>query len=315
MAMAGGLSLHGPRHLERHRVDTVETDPLALVGLPDLMELTRGHADVIVGLLDGPVMVDHPDLASGNITSLAAGPAGCREPACSSCAHGTFIAGILAARRGSGAPAIAPDCTILIRPIFSERTGPGELPSATPDSLAQAIVDCVDAGARLLNLSVAMAGGPVKVHRELEDAFRYATRRGALVVAAAGNQGLVTGSVITQQWGAIPVVGYDLAGRMLEESNLGRSIGGGVGAAGEGVISLMPTGGLAVSGGTSVAAPFVTGTAALLWSMFPEANAMEIRRALVSPGTEDRRSVVPPLMRAWHAYEALSTSQGRRWSR
>ena len=48
-------------------------------------------------------------------------------------AHGTYVAGILAARRGSGAPAICPGCTLLVRPIFLETASDNaEMPSATP---------------------------------------------------------------------------------------------------------------------------------------------------------------------------------------
>jgi hypothetical protein len=53
-------------------------------------------------------------------------------------------------------PAISPDCTVLIRPIFSERTtGSDQMPGATPQELAAAIVECIDAGARVINLSLA----------------------------------------------------------------------------------------------------------------------------------------------------------------
>ena len=36
------------------------------------------------------------------------------------CVHGTFVAGILSAKRGSAAPAVCPDCTLLVNPVFSE---------------------------------------------------------------------------------------------------------------------------------------------------------------------------------------------------
>ena len=42
----------------------------AIVGLPALMERTAGAVDVAVALIDGPVAIDHPDLASGNVRVL-----------------------------------------------------------------------------------------------------------------------------------------------------------------------------------------------------------------------------------------------------
>jgi subtilisin family serine protease len=134
--------------------------PLELVGLTPLMERTRGKPEVAIGLIDGPVAVDHPELASERIHAIARdASASCTRADGLACLHGTFVAGILSARRASAAPAICPDCTLFVRPIFAE-TGEAhaETPSATPFDLACAIVDCVEAGARVLNIS---AGGHV----------------------------------------------------------------------------------------------------------------------------------------------------------
>lgn len=288
-------------------------DPLEFVRLVGLMALTRGRPDLVVGLVDGPVALDHPDLATGNVRTLADGPGACQDTGSMSCWHGTFVAGILAARRGSRAPAIAPGCTLVVRPVFSEARQVGELPSATPEELSEAIIDCVDAGARVLNLSATLAGGSIGTERALEEALQYTVQRGVLVIAAAGNQGVLAGSAITHHPWVIPVVAYAWAGRPLARSNLGRSIGsGGLGALGEGVVSLTPEGEPAVSAGTSIATPFVTGAAALLWSAFPAATAAEVKHALLSAPAGRRRMVAPPPLNAWGAYEVLSTSQVRR---
>ena len=288
-------------------------DPLEIARLQRLMKLTCGRADVVVGLLDGPVALEHPDLATSNIRTLGRIRGTCRDTGSESCRHGTFVAGILAARRGAWAPAIAPDCTLVVRPVVLEVGTGGEQPSATPRELAEAIVDCVDVGARVLNLSAALAGRSFGADRELGEALGYTARRGVLVVAAAGNQGAVGGSAITGHPWVIPVVACDGVGWPLEESNLGRSIGSrGLGAPGQGVVSLASEGGRAVSSGTSVAAPFVTGAAALLWSVFPDAAAVDVKRALLSSPVGRRVTVVPPLLDAWGAYELLSGSRTRR---
>jgi subtilisin family serine protease len=134
-----------------------------------------------------------------------------------------------------------------------------------------------------------------------------------LVIAAAGNQGAVAGSAIIRHPWVIPVVACNPAGWPLEQSNLGRSIGSrGLGAPGQGVASLAPDGDPAVSAGTSIAAPFVTGAAALLWSAFPDAAAVEVKGALLSSRVGRRMTVVPPLLDAWRAYEVLSGSRTRR---
>jgi subtilisin family serine protease len=216
---------------------------------------------------------------------------------------------MLAARRGSGAPAICPGCTLLVRPIFLDSA---EMPSATPDEVAEAIAECVDAGARVLNLSMAVASpSPNKEHR-LEEALSYAARRGAIVVAAAGNQGTIGSSAITRHIWVVPVAACDLRGRPSGPSNFSASIGRrGLMAPGEAITSLrspsLRTQGEPVtSGGTSVAAPFVTGTAALLWSLFPTATAVEIKRAILQTNATPRKAIVPPVLNAWAAYRAIA---------
>src|SRR5207248_4828014 len=132
--------------------------------------------------------------------------------------------------------------------------------SATPQELAAAIVDCVEAGARVVNLSLALAQHSTRNEQTLEEALDYATQRGVIIVAAAGNQGTVGSSAITRHPWVIPVVGCDLQGKPTAESNLAGSIGRhGLCAPGEQITSLGTNGTPQTLGGTSAAAPFVTG--------------------------------------------------------
>lgn len=270
------------------------------------MALTSGSPDVAIALMDGPVATSHPDLADASLQPVPVGQAGaCTQLQSGACSHGTFVAGILAAGRGSSAPAICPDCTLLLRPIFREAGRGGRMPAATPEELAQAIVECVDAGARVLNLSAATDGPSTRSERMLEESLDYAARRGVLVVAAAGNQGTLGGSAITRHPWVIPVVAYDSRGRPMRQSNLGSSMGRrGLGAPGEAIESLGAKGPPLTLGGTSFAAAFVTGAIALLRSVFPAASAAEIRRAVTQP--QRRTTVVPPLLDAWAAYRTMA---------
>ena len=223
--------------------------------------------------------------------------------------HGTFVAGILCAKKGSPAPAICPNCTLLVHPIFAEtNSGKADIPSATPEELAAAIVETIEAGARVLNLSAALALPSSKGERKLEEALDQALRRGVIVVAAAGNQGTLGSSAITRHPWVIPVVACDLQGRPISYSNLGSSIGRrGLMAPGDGITSLGADGKPRTFGGTSAAAPFVTGAIALLYSAFPAASAAQMKLA-VTQGFAPRRTVVPPLLDAWAAYQTLATA-------
>jgi subtilisin family serine protease len=288
--------------------------PLELVRLPDLMELGQGWPDVRVGLIDGPVLLKHPDLAGATIREIPGKLKGtCARAGTVACAHGTFVAGILAARRGAAAPAICPGCTLLLRPIFAEAAnGNGRMPSATPEELAEAIVDSVQGGAKVINLSAALVEPLTKGESRLEQALDYAAQRGAITVAAAGNQGVVGSSAITRHSWVIPVAACDMQGRPLNESNLGSSIGRrGLSAPGENIASLGTNGKPQSFGGTSAAAPFVTGAIALLWSEFPAATASQIKLAVTQASLPRRGTIAPPLLDAWAAYQVLASAHSR----
>jgi subtilisin family serine protease len=283
-------------------------DCLDLVGLSPLMARTSGRPEISIALIDGPVAKNHPDLRAKNIREIPGDIPGSCDGKNTACAHGTFVAGVLIARRGSVAPAICPGCSLLVRPIFAEAIPEGEVvPGATAEQLAEAIIEVTDAGARIVNLSLAIQGPSSRGEKALEQALNYALRRGVLVIAAAGNQGAVGSSAITRHPWIIPVVAYHLRGRPMDISNLGASIGRcGLGAPGDAITSLGAMTERVTMGGTSVATPFVTGAVALMWSEFPNATAAEVRSAVTQAGVRRRTAPVPPLLNAWAGYQALS---------
>jgi subtilisin family serine protease len=281
---------------------------LDVVGSARLMQLTSGNADVIVGLIDGPVFLEHPDLNPEHIRGLKGGGA-CAVADSIACAHGTFIAGILSGRRASAAPGLCPGCTVLVRPVFLESSSAGQdMPSATPDELAAAILECIAANSRILNLSLGLDAPTSRSERNLERALDLATRRGVLVVAAAGNQGTLGGTSITRHPWVIPVAACDGEGRPAGNTNLSSSIGRrGISAPGDRIAGLAPDGSTVTRSGTSIAAALVTGAIALLWSLFPTATAAQVKLAVTQAGVR-RRSVVPPVLDAWTAYETLANA-------
>jgi subtilisin family serine protease len=284
---------------------------LDLVALTPLMAETSGRPEIAIGLVDGPVALDHADLVAGNVREVAkTAGATCARADSFACQHGTFVAGILCARRGSAAPAIAPDCTLLVRPIFPEHV-PGHevVPSASPEQLASAIVECIGAGARLINVSAALSALPsASGERALRQALDYAAHRGVIVVAAAGNQGWVGSTAITEHRWVIAVAACDPSGRPLALSNLGRTIGRwGLCAPGENITSLATIGGTVAAGGTSVAAPFVSGAIALVWSRFPDASAGRLRLAVARAHPQRRGTVVPALLNAMAVHAVMAS--------
>jgi subtilisin family serine protease len=289
--------------------------PLELIKLTPLMERTMGSPEVKIGFIDGPIATQHPELPS-KLLSPVQGRSGitCTQINSAACLHGTFVAGILSAKRSSLAPGICPNCTLLIRPVFAEKVPDTVLTlSTTPQELASAIVESIDAGARVVNLSLALVRPSAEAEHALEGALNYAIKRRVLVVAATGNQGTLGSSPITRHPWVIPVVACDRAGRTMTESNLGGSVGmRGLSAPGDDITSLGSKGQLLTLRGTSVAVPFVTGAIALLWSEFPFVAAAEMKLAVTQVSTQRRASVVPPLLNAEAAYQFLLKASPRR---
>lgn len=286
-------------------------DLMSLVKLRPLMEESAGDPSISIGLIDGPVFSDHQALTSRSVKEIP----GARRAACSNrqsaaCRHGTFVAGMLSARRSSATPGICPDCTLYVRSIFAESDDAhADMPSTTPEELAQAVKDCVDAGARILNVSAALARPSSRGEPALEHSLTYAAERGVIVVAACGNQGTVGSSAITRHPWVIPVAACDDRGRLLRMSNLGPSVGRrGLCAPGENVTSLGTETDTLTLTGTSAAAPFVTGTIALLWSAFRKVPASQMRIAVLQAFAARPRSIVPPLLDASASYQYVARS-------
>jgi membrane-anchored mycosin MYCP len=245
-------------------------------------------------------------------------------------AHGTLVAGILAAQPSpdDAFAGVAPDARILsIRQnslSFAVKggaaqwdpnavsPGTGQAGYGSTRTLALAVVRAVDLGATVLNLSeLACAPAAIGIDdADLGRAVRYAYERNVVVVAAAGNvdergmcrlQNVPTDpnlpletawrtvqTLASPAWfdeyvltvGALSPYGepsdFSLRGPWVD-----------VAAPGEHVVSLNPDGpglvngiqgeqGLAPINGTSYAAPYVAGLAALVRARFPDLTAGQV---------------------------------------
>ena len=284
--------------------------PLDLVTLTPLMARTSGSRQVVVALVDGPVLTSHPDLAA-NVRALSGRtPDRHAQFTARDYQHGTFTAGILCARRGSPAPAICPGCELLVNPVPVEVGPPdADAPHAEAADVAAAIVQCIDEGARVINVDVIIEHSSPGGEHALEAAVDYATEHdvGVVVPATPGHAG--TWRISAHPW-VIPVVPYDLQGRPIGYAD--RAIGlRGVGAPGADVTSLGADIEPLTLGGASIAAPFVTGAIALLRSEFPDATLAAIRFALTQEYSTRRTSLVPPILNAWAAYQFLKSAKSR----
>jgi subtilisin family serine protease len=199
--------------------------------------------------------------------------------------HGTAVAGVIAAVRGNGAgiDGIAENARIMVVravPAGDERD----------KDVANAIRYAVDNGAAVVNMSFGKGYSPGK--GAVDEAVRYALERGVLLVHAAGNSGndidvednfptrrLADGAqaanwleVGASTWGA---------GLAASFSNYGVATVD-LFAPGERIHTLAPGGRTETADGTSLAAPVVSGVAALLLSYFPELSPLDVRQILLT---------------------------------
>ena len=196
--------------------------------------------------------------------------------------HGTFSAGIIAARPGRlPIVGIAPGVRIMdVRFLNSDN----RFLSSDWRTFVEAIEYAVDNGAQIINLSVFANGRPPGY---FEDAMRSAVARGVLIVGISGNTG-EAGVLYPAKYDTV----YAVSATTRDDLAAGFSSHGPevfACAPGERIVSFVPGGGTSTRSGTSFAAPHVSGTLALILSAHPGISpdgAIEIlRRSLVDLGT------------------------------
>ncbi len=195
-------------------------------------------------------------------------------------AHGTHVAGIVAARAGNGqgVAGVAPDAKIMDLKV-SDRMG--AIPTS---SIARAIRYAVDNGADVVNLSLgSQPGAPLAGATEIAGAVDYARVNGVLLVVAAGNNGISLDQApvypASLNTSNMLVVGAsDPTDHRTSFSNYGSAVD--LFAPGLYILSTTPNGQLAFQSGTSQASPIVAGAAAL---------------AVESLGTTDHAAVIDRL--------------------
>jgi hypothetical protein len=245
---------------------------------------------VSVAVIDGPY-----DTAAMSLV-LARPPVGLIGGSCgvnpgSACDHGTFVMGLLGARGDAPIPGLCPGCRFLHVPLFVD----DRQASVGVPELAHAIRIAVAAGAKLINLSLAILGDDSHYDKELAAALDHAEASGAVVVVAAGNQGRLAMGQLLAHPVTIPVVATDAAGRLLPESNFGPAISRrGIAALGHHVLGYAPGTGTTVMSGTSVATAVATGILAELWSAHPGADGETLRTAVAH--LAPRNASIPPLI-------------------
>jgi hypothetical protein len=254
--------------------------------MPKVDEAEALTIAVVDGPYDAAALSDILGQAPVNL-----GDGSCGANPSNACDHGTFIMGLLGAAQDALIPGLCPDCQLLHIPLFVDAVAP----AASVGELARAIGIAVAAGAKLINLSLAILGDDSQYDHELAVVLDHAEASGAVVVVAAGNQGRLAMGQLLSHPVTVPVVAVNAAGRLLPDCNFGPAISHrGVAALGHHVLGYAPGTGATVMSGTSVATAVTTGTLAELWSAHPGADGEMIRAAVarLSP----RNGSIPPMV-------------------
>jgi len=236
--------------------------------LPEAHQLARGR-NVVIAVIDSAVDTGHPDLQDAVSRSFnAAGrPDGMPDY------HGTAVAGII--RSHGLVEGAAPESKILAVRAF-RAGGERAFPETTTHILITAVDWAVRNGARVLNMSFIGSHDPA-----LQQVLHAANQKGVVVVAAAGNGGPGAPPVYPGAYrGVIAVTAVDEADRRYEHANRGSYVA--VAAPGVDILAPVERGGYAYVSGTSFAAAYVSGIAALLLERDPNLDPKSVADLLAT---------------------------------
>lgn len=242
---------------------------------------------VKVGIIDTGIDLHHPDLKEnikGGINVLSPS-----LPPQDDYGHGTHVAGIIGARHSkTGIVGVAPAVSLYAIKV-QDRFGRGTL-----GTLIRGIEWAIRNRMHILNISLNSGGS---IHPILRKTVHTAIRKGILVVAAAGNNGRASGTgnnvqVPARIPGIVAVGAVDCHNRRAPFSSTGPSLV--ISAPGVNILSTFLNKRYAVLNGTSMAAPHVSGVAAIVKQAHPYATPAQIVQTL------RRHSIdLPPRGRDW----------------
>ena len=273
------------------RVVPASNDPLygqqwylPRVGADKAWGASKGKG-VLAAIVDTGIDYDHPDLKA-NIADKGKSFVGGKDGK-DLFGHGTHVAGTVAAafNNGQGVAGVAPEAALLPVTVLGA-DGSGSL-----FGIAGGIKFAADWGAErkfktVINLSL---GGPAAADPISTAAGWYATRKGALLVAATGNDNGPVGTParITKYFMAVSATNQ--SDTKASFSNFGPEVA--IGAPGVDIMNTTPTYKVPLNDhgyalnyaslrGTSMATPVVAGVAALLWAKNPQLTNVQVREKL-----------------------------------
>jgi hypothetical protein len=258
---------------------------------------TTGSSSVTVAIIDTGIDATHQDLQAINLVPgynfITNAPIVGRVNSDDN-GHGTLVAGVLAATANNGIGIAGTNWQVSVMPLKAlDNSGKGD--SAV---VSQSIIWAADHGAKIINLSL---GGVGFDHdTTLANAISYAFNKNIVIVSAAGNDVAKTGGnldlnpvfPICDDNGVNMIIGVaatDQNDLKADFSNYGKNCID-VSAPGKRILSTInydpvtqqpSPNSYAFGSGTSLAVPFVSGEAALIWALHPELTNTQVRDRII----------------------------------
>ena len=247
---------------------------LEQIGVPTLWQITCGDPEIIIAVLDTGIDCYHEDLNGKIVTELNFTD----SPTVNDLhGHGTHIAGIIVASLNNniGIAGFAPECKLMNVKVADD-TG-----KCRATDISEGIIWATDNGASIINISLELAESLA----ELEAAIDYAWNKGVLIIAAAGNNGSNLPVYPAFYENSIAVSALRQNDTLAPLSNYGDWVD--LAAPGFNIYSTLPGNNYGYKSGTSFAAAYTSGMAALLFDIVIDTNDNgrlndEVREALES---------------------------------
>ncbi|MEU4118128.1 type VII secretion-associated serine protease mycosin [Kitasatospora sp. NPDC028055] len=246
---------------------------------------------VVVGVIDTGVNQDHQDL-TGQVLPGADFSGGKTDGRADSDGHGTGMASLIAGHgHGSqaGVMGLAPKAKILPVKVGTE----GDDSTPQQSGFADAIRFAVDHGARVVNVSL---GGSLRLDSELRKAVDYAVSKDVVLVAGVGNSGDDPDGVRYPAAfpGVVAVGAVDSNGGVWDRSTPGPETT--LVAPGADIYraTAKSSTSYGAGNGTSDSTAYVSATAALIRSKYPDLSAGQVINRLIKSATPPANGTVVP---------------------